>query len=169
MPDMEEKKSPEEKKGTDLPKRSCILFLIAGAYLIYTGYTLIQGKLTGSEGASTVTAVFGGGFIVAAVVMIVMALRSLSVLKKQEEEEERREDSAEELPEASVSPDNAENTDNAENPDSSGDPEGSDLTEEVRENEDEGQDGIRSRRSMSISERARLVKNLGDDSGSEEE
>ena len=156
MPDMEEKKNPEEKKGTVLPKRSCILFLIAGAYLIYTGYTLIQGKLTGSEGASTVTAVFGGGFIVAAVVMIVMALRSLSVLKKQEEEESR-ENSAAESMEAS------ENPDDAENPDGSGNTEDSDLMEEVTENKVEGQDGIRSRRNMSIAEKARLVKNLGDD------
>ena len=137
---MEEKKLPENsgdqgepKKGTSLSRRSCILYLIAGVYLIYTGFTLIKGKVTGVETATWGTAIFGGLFIIAAAVMIVVALRALKVLESQKKEE---------------SEESEEKTDEAE----SGTAEGT----------GDGTEDVKPQKPLSIAERARLVSDLGD-------
>ncbi len=136
---MEEKKLPEDggnqeepKKGTSLSRRSCILYLIAGVYLIYTGFTLIKGKVTGVETATWGTAIFGGVFIIAAAVMIVVALRALKVLESQNKEES----------EGSGEKDAQESG-----------------TAECTVN---GTEDVKPQKPLSIAERARLVSDLGD-------
>ncbi len=67
---MEEQKKeqeiPEKKENTQsLPARSMMLLIIAGAYLIYTGYTLCKNVLEGQEGA-------GWGFFVAGVAFVII-------------------------------------------------------------------------------------------------
>lgn len=46
----EEKEEQQETSQGGLPMRSCILMLLAGLYLLYTGYKLCQNVLTGVEG-----------------------------------------------------------------------------------------------------------------------
>ena len=78
----EQNKNPEEltseaddqqenrKQGT--PTRSCILMLLAGAYLIYTGYRLCKNVIDGVEGGSWGFFAAGVGFLIVGVVMLVV-------------------------------------------------------------------------------------------------
>lgn len=42
--------APQEKKKQEVPTRSMILMILAGCYLLYTGYRLSKNVLDGVEG-----------------------------------------------------------------------------------------------------------------------
>ena len=44
--------APQEKKKQEVPTRSMILMILAGCYLVYTGYRLCKNVLDGVEGGS---------------------------------------------------------------------------------------------------------------------
>lgn len=60
------------KNKGELPARSCMLMVLAGIYLIYTGYRLCRNVLDGAEGAAW-------GFFVAGVVFLVLGAGMLFV------------------------------------------------------------------------------------------
>ena len=43
---------PQEEKKPEVPTRSMILMILAGCYLLYTGYRLCKNVLDGVEGGS---------------------------------------------------------------------------------------------------------------------
>lgn len=67
---------PEEKKKQEVPTRSIILMILAGAYLVYTGYRLCKNVLDGVEGGSWGFFAVGVGFIVAGGVMLFVGGRN---------------------------------------------------------------------------------------------
>ena len=67
----EEETSGENKKPAT-PTRSCILMLLAGAYLIYTGYRLCRNVIDGVEGGGWGFFAAGVGFLVVGVVMLIV-------------------------------------------------------------------------------------------------
>ncbi len=92
-----EQPNPEEEQPQKwynaMPDRSCILFMIAGAYLAYTGYSLIKNYMDGLEGGGVGFAVAGGVFILIAVGMLILGgrgwLRNDKMKKLRQEAEER--------------------------------------------------------------------------------
>ena len=63
-------KPEEEQKPQAMPARSYILMLIAGAYLVYTGYKLCKNVIDGVEGGSWGFFAAGVGFIIVGAVML---------------------------------------------------------------------------------------------------
>ena len=62
----------QENRKQSTPTRSCILMLLAGAYLIYTGYRLCKNVIDGVEGGSWGFFAAGVGFLIVGVVMLVV-------------------------------------------------------------------------------------------------
>ena len=56
--------APQEKKKQEVPTRSMILMILAGCYLVYTGYRLCKNVLDGVEGGSWGFFAAGAAFIV---------------------------------------------------------------------------------------------------------
>lgn len=61
---------PQEEKKPEVPTRSMILMILAGCYLLYTGYRLCKNVLDGVEGGSWGFFAAGVGFIVVGAVML---------------------------------------------------------------------------------------------------
>lgn len=69
-------KPEEEQKPQAMPARSYILMLLAGAYLVYTGYKLCKNVIDGVEGGSWGFFAAGVGFLIVGVVMMVIGIRN---------------------------------------------------------------------------------------------
>ena len=67
----------EEAKEQGTPLRSSIIMLLAGVYLLYTGYKLCQDVLNGTNGSSWGFFAAGAGFLIVGVVMLVVGCRDL--------------------------------------------------------------------------------------------
>ena len=85
----EEKEEQQETFQGGLPMRSCILMLLAGLYLLYTGYKLCQNVLTGVEGGNWGFFAAGVGFLIVGAVMLFIAGKNY--LKREKEKKEARE------------------------------------------------------------------------------
>ncbi|MDO4519550.1 MAG: hypothetical protein Q4B47_04570 [Eubacteriales bacterium] len=95
----------EEESGDDTARysnRSNIIWMLCGAYLVYTGYSLISGFIKNAENSGVGFAIVGGVFaLIGATLAIVGAKRWLDNDKKKREEE-RLEDNSEGNEEPSV-------------------------------------------------------------------
>ena len=69
-------KPEEEQKPQTMPARSYILMLLAGAYLIYTGYKLCKNVIDGVEGGSWGFFAAGVGFLIVGIVMMVIGVKN---------------------------------------------------------------------------------------------
>ena len=61
---------PQEEKKPEVPTRSMILMILAGCYLLYTGYRLCKNVLDGVEGGSWGFFAPGVGLIIVGAVML---------------------------------------------------------------------------------------------------
>ena len=71
----------EETQERGMPTRTCIMMILAGLYLLYTGYKLCSDVLNGVEGGSW-------GFAVAGVGFFIVGAGGKNFLKKQKEKQE---------------------------------------------------------------------------------
>ncbi len=69
-------KPEEEQKPQAMPARSYILMLLAGAYLVYTGYKLCKNVIDGVEGGSWGFFAAGVGFLIVGIVMMVIGVKN---------------------------------------------------------------------------------------------
>ncbi len=76
----------EETQERGMPTRTCIMMILAGLYLLYTGYKLCSDVLSGVEGGSWGFAVAGVGFFIVGAGMLVIGGKNF--LKKQKEKQE---------------------------------------------------------------------------------
>ena len=81
----------EETKEQGTPLRSSIIMLLAGVYLLYTGYKLCQDVLNGTNDSSWGFFAAGVGFLIVGVVMLVIGGRDLM---KRDKEKRAREAAA---------------------------------------------------------------------------
>ena len=91
----------EETREQGTPLRSSIIMLLAGVYLLYTGYKLCQDVLNGTNGSSWGFFAAGVGFLIVGVVMLVVGCRDLIKREKakQAAEAAKPEQKPEEVPE----------------------------------------------------------------------
>lgn len=91
----------EEIKEHGTPLRSSIIMLLAGVYLLYTGYKLCQDVLNGTNGSNWGFFAAGVGFLIVGVVMLVVGCRDLIKREKakQAAEAAKPEQKPEEVPE----------------------------------------------------------------------
>lgn len=79
---VEETVSPKEENtpagGTERGNRSHILWLIAGAYLVYNGFTLCRNVLEGAEGTSWAFALVGIVFMALGAGLVVLGLKGMA-------------------------------------------------------------------------------------------
>ena len=68
----------EEQAGSDRGNRSHILWLIAGAYLVYTGFTLCKNVVQGVEGSKAIFMVVGIFFMAFGAFLCVMGLKGIA-------------------------------------------------------------------------------------------
>lgn len=68
-----------------MPNRSCGLMLIAGAYLVYTGYRLCKNVIDGVDGGGVGFFVAGVGFIVVGGVMLIIGWKNIIKNKKDDQ------------------------------------------------------------------------------------
>ena len=80
--------APQEEKKQEVPTRSIILMLLAGGYLVYTGYRLCKNVLDGVEGGSWGFFAAGVGFIVAGGVMLIVGGRNYLRREKEKRAEQ---------------------------------------------------------------------------------
>ena len=73
----EQETSGAEPKEQGTPTRSSIIMLLAGVYLLYTGYKLCKDVLDGVNGSSWGFFAAGVGFLIVGVVMLVVGGRDL--------------------------------------------------------------------------------------------
>mgnify|MGYP003281903259 FL=1 len=86
--DMEETRENQSvEKGQSRPNRSYVLHILAGLYLLYTGYQLCKGVLTGEEGASWGFMVAGILFLVIAVILLFNGGKGIYAKNKAQKEE----------------------------------------------------------------------------------
>ena len=71
----EQETSGAEPKEQGTPTRSSIIMLLAGVYLLYTGYKLCKDVLDGVNGSSWGFFAAGVGFLIVGVVMLVVGGR----------------------------------------------------------------------------------------------
>lgn len=97
--ELQEAKEPagEEPKEQGMPMRSSIIMLLAGLYLLYTGYQLCKNVLDGVEGGSWGFFAAGIGFLIIGVVMLVVSGRNL--IKKDKEKRAAEEAAKEQIQE----------------------------------------------------------------------
>lgn len=84
----EEVKKEEEQQPMGLPMRSCILMIMAGIYLTYTGYRLCRNVLDGVEGGSWGFMAAGIIFVIVGIGMIVVGGRGAMRNEKEKKEAE---------------------------------------------------------------------------------
>ena len=82
----EQEAGQEETQERGMPTRTCIMMILAGLYLLYTGYKLCSDVLNGVEGGSWGFAVAGVGFFIVGAGMLVISGKNF--LKKQKEKQE---------------------------------------------------------------------------------
>lgn len=80
--------APQEKKKQEVPTRSMILMILAGCYLVYTGYRLCKNVLDGVEGGSWGFFAAGGAFIVVGAVMLLVGGRNYLRREKEKRAEQ---------------------------------------------------------------------------------
>lgn len=80
--------APQEKKKQEVPTRSMILMILAGCYLVYTGYRLCKNVLDGDEGGSWGFFAAGGAFIVVGAVMLFVGGRNYLRREKEKRAEQ---------------------------------------------------------------------------------
>ena len=80
--------APQEKKKQEVPTRSMILMILAGCYLVYTGYRLCASVISGAEDSGVVFLAAGGIFVVIGAVLLIMAVRNLAKAGAQKHEME---------------------------------------------------------------------------------
>lgn len=80
--------APQEKKKQEVPTRSMILMILAGCYLVYTGYRLCKNVLDGVEGGSWGSFAAGGAFIVVGAVMLFVGGRNYLRREKEKRAEQ---------------------------------------------------------------------------------
>ena len=80
--------APQEKKKQEVPTRSMILMILAGCYLVYTGYRLCKNVLDGVEGGSWGFFAAGGAFIVVGAVMLFVGGRNYLRREKEKHAEQ---------------------------------------------------------------------------------
>ena len=80
--------APQEKKTQEVPTRSMILMILAGCYLVYTGYRLCKNVLDGVEGGSWGFFAAGGAFIVVGAVMLFVGGRNYLRREKEKRAEQ---------------------------------------------------------------------------------
>ena len=80
--------APQEKKTQDVPTRSMILKILAGCYLVYTGYRLCKNVLDGVEGGSWGFFAAGAAFIVVGAVMLFVGGRNYLRREKEKRAEQ---------------------------------------------------------------------------------
>lgn len=100
----EQNNKPEkEQKPQAMPARSYILMLLAGAYLVYTGYKLCKNVIDGVEGGSWGFFAAGVGFLIVGIVMMVIGLKNAYLNDKEKkalaEQKQLEEITAREKPE----------------------------------------------------------------------
>ena len=79
---------PQEEKKPEVPIRSMILMILAGCYLLYTGYRLCKNVLDGVEGGSWGFFAAGVGFIVVGAVMLFIGGRNYLRREKEKRAEQ---------------------------------------------------------------------------------
>ena len=80
--------APQEKKKQEVPTRSMILMILAGCYLLYTGYRLCKNVLDGVEGGSWFFFAAGAAFIVVGAVMLFVGGRNYLRREKEKHAEQ---------------------------------------------------------------------------------
>ena len=80
--------APQEKKKQEVPTRSMILMILAGCYLVYTGYRLCKNVLDGVESGSWGFFAAGGAFIVVGAVMLFVGGRNYLRREKEKRAEQ---------------------------------------------------------------------------------
>ena len=80
--------APQEKKKQEVPTRSMILMILAGCYLLYTGYRLCKNVLDGVEGGSWGFFAAGAAFIVVGAVMLFVGGRNYLRREKEKRAEQ---------------------------------------------------------------------------------
>lgn len=80
--------APQEKKKQEVPTRSMILMILAGCYLLYTGYRLCKNVLDGVEGGSWGFFAAGAAFIVVGAVMLFVGGRNYLRSEKEKRAEQ---------------------------------------------------------------------------------
>ena len=80
--------APQEKKKQEVPTRSMILMMLAGCYLVYTGYRLCKNVLDGVEGGSWGFFAAGAAFIVVGAVMLFVGGRNYLRREKEKRAEQ---------------------------------------------------------------------------------
>lgn len=67
-----ESETAQENKQQGTPTRSCILMILAGAYLLYTGYRLCKNVMDGVDGGGWGFFAAGIAFLIVGAVMLVI-------------------------------------------------------------------------------------------------
>lgn len=79
---------PQEEKKQEVPTRSMILMILAGCYLLYTGYRLCKNVLDGVDGGSWGFFAAGAAFIVVGAVMLFIGGRNYLRREKEKRAEQ---------------------------------------------------------------------------------
>ena len=99
--ELEEQKTDAGKGGRKdgtVPGRSLMLMLLAGLYLVYTGYTLCKNVLDGAEGSGWGFFAAGAIFIVFGAGMLIQALKGYNARARADREAQAEEETPEEEP-----------------------------------------------------------------------
>ncbi|MDO4340192.1 MAG: hypothetical protein Q4C91_19240 [Eubacteriales bacterium] len=167
---MEEQKNvqqeePREESGEQsqgMPSRSYILQMLAGAYLLYTGYRLCKNVLDGIEGASWGFFAAGAAFIVIGCVMLFVGVRGTMRNEKEKKAIEAAAAAAQQ--ETAAQEDTQEPAEEAEKV-SQGEKvqEAEQASRKQNTGNSTGKLAEGTKKTMSIAERARLVSRLEDE------
>ena len=80
--------APQEEKKQEVPTRSMILMILAGCYLLYTGYRLCKNVLDGVDGGIWGFFAAGAAFIVVGAVMLFVGGRNYLRREKEKRAEQ---------------------------------------------------------------------------------
>lgn len=78
-----EEESSQNTRKQNTSMRSCILMLLAGGYLMYTGYRLCKNVMDGVEGGGWGFFAAGVGFLIVGVVMLIVGVRDYIRIDKE--------------------------------------------------------------------------------------